>query len=513
MNQSIRVRIILFLLLCSLVVLFTYIASIFTLLLGVQAFYIPLIIVIALGFLFYVFNGFFPLLKGKMLRRTVFGFIIVVILAVVVYETISAYDRGIPTVSSGEVDLYEYQPFAKESKAVELDEPIRFKMEGEIPIIDGATALYPIYAALAQATYPEKDYDVYDSEVMSNRTPDAYDNLINGKVDMIFALAPSDEQINHAKNKGLEFNLTPIGKEAFVFFVNSKNEVSDLTLKQIKNIYSGEITNWKDVGGANDSIRAFQRPADSGSQTTLEKLMGDTPIMEAPSVDIVSLMGGIIEETADYKNYKNAIGYTFRFYSNKMVQNNAIRHLAIDGVLPTVETIRSGDYPITSEFYVVTAGSENPNIEPFIEWILSEQGQSIIEKTGYVPYTNPLEELSVEEKYPIIKDNVYRVFLKESFELKSKNSSANVLKREYMVIDGKKDNYYPYIETTAVDDSIEDIDEARKYLLETDELALRLPSNTIVNSQVMEQWLSEGYEPINEYWDESPVGLLTEDID
>src|SRR5690606_17014529 len=242
----------------------------------------------------------------------------------------------------------------------------------------------------AQATYPEKGYDVYASEVMSNTTQVAYDSLISGEVDIIFAAAPSKAQINRAKNRGVELELTPIGKEAYVFFVNSKNEVSDLTLDQIKDIYAGNITNWKEVGGSNDSIRAFQRPADSGSQTALENLMGDTPIMEAPSEDIVNLMGGIIEETAAYKNYKNAIGYTFRFFSNEMVQNNAIRHLAIDGVVPTVETIKSGEYPITSEFYVVTAGSQNPNIEPFIEWILSEQGQFIIEETGYVSI-NPSE--------------------------------------------------------------------------------------------------------------------------
>ncbi|WP_042149076.1 PstS family phosphate ABC transporter substrate-binding protein [Paucisalibacillus sp. EB02] len=391
MKRSARVRILLFLLISGVVGIFAFIASVFTLLFGVQEFYTPFIIAVALGFLFFVFNSFFPFLKGKMLRRTLLGFVIVAVLSVVVHEVISAYDRGIPTISNGDVDLFEYQPFVEDTKAVKLDEPATFKMEGQLLIIDGATALYPIYAAFAQATYPEKGYDVYASEVMSNRTQVAYDTLINGEVDMIFAAAPSKAQINRAKIRGVELKLTPIGKEAFVFFANSRNEVSDLTLNQIKDIYSGKITNWKDVGGANDSIRAFQRPADSGSQTALENLMGDTPIMEAPSDDIVSLMGGIIEETADYKNYKNAIGYTFRFFSNEMVQNNAIRHLAIEGVPPTEETIKSGDYPITSEFYVVTAGSQNTNIDPFIKWILSEQGQSIIEKTGYVPIVGSSE--------------------------------------------------------------------------------------------------------------------------
>ena len=112
---------------------------------------------------------------------------------------------------------------------------------------------------------------------------------------------------------------------------------------------------------------------------------GIIPIMDPPTEDIASLMGTIIGQVSDYKNHNNAIGYTFRYYSSQMVNNNKIRLLAVNGVEPTVETIRSGEYPITNEFYAVTAGSDNPHVEAFLEWILSEEGQEIIEKTGYVP--------------------------------------------------------------------------------------------------------------------------------
>lgn len=378
-------RIFLFLISSLAICFAAYIAGFITLLFGIYKFYIPFIIALTIGILFFVFNHYFNIVTGKALRRITILFFAIAALTIIVYESIHLYDKSIPTLANDSVDLYEYQPFDEHTKAVKLDEPATFKIEGEIPKIDGATALYPIYAAFVQATYPEKQYDVYESEVASNRTPNAYQNLINGKVDMIFALAPSETQLKIAKNKGKELKLTPIGKEAFVFFVNAKNQVTDLTLDEVKKIYSGEITNWSEIGGANDPIRAFQRPADSGSQTTLEQLMGDTPIMTPPTEDIISLMGGIIEETANYKNYKNAIGYTFRFYSNEMVKNESIRHLAINGISPTIETIRNGEYPITETFYVVTAGSENPHVQPFIDWILSSQGQSIIEKTGYVP--------------------------------------------------------------------------------------------------------------------------------
>lgn len=164
-----------------------------------------------------------------------------------------------------------------------MDQEASLKLQQPLPIIDGATAFYPLYAAFTEAIYPKKDYQPYESEVMVNKTPIAYSNLIEGYVDLIFALAPSEQQIHYAKVNGVELKLTPIGKEAFVFFVNAKNNIDGLTLDQIKDIYAGNITNWSEEGGKDEAIRAFQRPQDSGSQTALQNLMGDTPIMEVPT--------------------------------------------------------------------------------------------------------------------------------------------------------------------------------------------------------------------------------------
>ena len=296
----------------------------------------------------------------------------------------SLYKLTKPVVQADGVDLYEYAPFMDGSKAVSLEEPASFEMEGDLPVIDGATALYPLYASFAQAVYPEKDYDPYMSEVMSNRTGQAYESLINGEVDLIFVAGPSEAQLERARQAGKELNLTPIGKEAFVFFVSKGNPVKGLTQEEIRGIYSGTIINWKEVGGKSEEIRAYQRPPDSGSQTALEAFMGDTPIMEAPTEQTADLMSGIIEDVADYRNYGGAIGYTFRFYSQSMIGNHDVRLLAVDGVEPTADNIRSGDYPVVSELYAITAGTDNPNVEPFIEWILSEEGQEIVEETGYV---------------------------------------------------------------------------------------------------------------------------------
>lgn len=361
-----------------------FVGAIFTTLMGELKFYTPLVVIITVAVILYSLNLIFNLVKGKIVKRATITFITLTFLAVIGHEANEAYHNSFETVNS-EVNLYEYHPFYEPTKAVSLPEEATLKIEDALPKLDGATALYPLYSAFVKATYPKKEYDIYKSEVMSSKTGEAYRKLINGEVDMIFAAGPSDNQLDLAEQKGVEFKLTPIGKEAFVFFVNSKNPVEGLTVEQIQAIYSGEVTNWNEVGGNNNSIRPFQRPADSGSQTALEKLMGDIPLMTPPKEDIVSGMGGIISETSSYRNYKNAIGYSFRFFSTEMVKNGEIRHLEISGVFPTKETIRSGEYPLSSPFYAITAGSNNPHIDSFIEWILSDEGQYLVEATGYIP--------------------------------------------------------------------------------------------------------------------------------
>ncbi|WP_391204751.1 PstS family phosphate ABC transporter substrate-binding protein [Psychrobacillus sp. L4] len=365
-------------------IFFITIVILFIMLLTGKIYYIALIIIGAV--VLYVFNvltlfHFFKTKKRKMMFGTIAG---VAILMSAISPMQHAYTNRLPTVDA-EVKINKYEPFTNSQRVAILEQQATLQLTDNLPKMDGATALYPLYASFVQATYPKKDYSPYDSDVMVNTTPDAYSNLFNGKVDMIFVASPSEAQKKTAEQKGLELKMTPIGREAFVFFVNQKNPIDGLTIEQIQAIYAGKVTNWKDVGGKNNTIRAFQRPADSGSQTALEHLMGTIPIKEAPSEDIATGMGGIINEVSKYKNYKNAIGYTFRFYSTEMVKNNQIKLLEIDDVAPTQETILSGAYPITSEFYIVTAGTENPNVEKLIEWILSPQGQGLVEKTGYVP--------------------------------------------------------------------------------------------------------------------------------
>ena len=334
-------------------------------------------------------------LPPKAISWTKRGLLAIYALAAV-YIAWGAYRDSIPTLDDRELLLWQYRPFTEDTKAASLDEPSELQLECLTGIhlkMDGATALYPVYAAFVQAVYPDgTDASPYTAIAACTNTVSAYDRLIKRDVDVIFVAAPSADQLDQAAKAGIELHLTPIGREAFVFFVNSKNPVEDLTVEEIQKIYTGEITNWREVGGKNQSIRPFQRAANSGSQSALERLMDGLPLLEPEQEDRVSAMDGIIRQVADYRNFANALGFSFRFYATEMVSDGNIRLLAINGVPPTKQTIRDGSYPLTAEFYAVTASSVgmpapesyNKELGAFLDWILSEQGQEIIEKTGYV---------------------------------------------------------------------------------------------------------------------------------
>ncbi|WP_379162158.1 PstS family phosphate ABC transporter substrate-binding protein [Paenibacillus sp. sgz5001063] len=351
------------------------------------AFYAPLVVVVGCGLAVYSVMSIFGLLSSRARNLSLAVFAGLCLLSTAGYELNKAYVNSLAVVDDHEVILNQYEPFEVNTKAAALDKPATYHITTQLPRLDGATALFPLYSAFVQAVYPEDHYDPYeindDNILLCSSTAFAYKRLIAGDSDIIFAAAPSLAQQKEAKRAGKELKLTPIGREAFVFFVNKRNPVSSLTTEQIKDIYAGQLKNWKEVGGKNNRIRAFQRDEGSGSQTMLEKIMDDRPLMTPPQEDVMDLMSGIISQTSDYRNFKNALGFSFLFYTTKMNKNDQIKLLAIDGVQPDQESIRNGMYPMTSEFYAVTAGSVNPNVKPFLDWIQSAEGQELVEKTGY----------------------------------------------------------------------------------------------------------------------------------
>ena len=297
------------------------------------------------------------------------------------------YNKSITVNTSPNIDIQAYLPFDEDSKIVKTDSKT-LKLTENLPRIDGAAALFPVYSAFVNAVYPNTT-KLHDGIFEYNNTPDGYRLLAEKETDIFIGVYPSDEQRAYAEENQTTFEYTPIGTEAFVFFVHKDNPITNLTTKQIKDIYSGKITNWKDVGGKNEKIAAFQRNEGSGSQSMLKRFMGDTPIMDAPTEMVNDLMAGIIEQVADYKSKTNSIGFSFRYYVEGIIKNPDIKMISIDGAAPTSENIRNGSYPILTPIYAVTyKENQNGNVDKLLEWILSDEGQYIINETGYVGIKN-----------------------------------------------------------------------------------------------------------------------------
>ena len=294
------------------------------------------------------------------------------------------YDKSITVNTTPNLAVHEYLPFDENSKIVTLPKEASIKLTENLPVVDGAAAVFPVYSAFVNAVYPETT-ELWDGVLEYNNTVGGYAELGLKNTDIFFGAYPSEEQIAEAKSHGTEFVYTPIGYDAFVFFVHKDNPIDNLTTEQVQGIYSGEITNWSEVGGKDEKIAAYQRNEGSGSQSMLIRFMDGKEIMEAPTEMVDDLMVGIVERVSDYRSKPGSIGFSFRYYLEGIIKNPDIKLLSIDGIAPTVENIKNGSYPITASLYAVTyEGNDNENIDKFIEWVLSDEGQYLIEKTGYV---------------------------------------------------------------------------------------------------------------------------------
>ena len=269
------------------------------------------------------------------------------------------------------VEVDEYLPFAKNSKIIKKEAEV--KLEGDLPRIDGAAALVPVFNSFVYSLYPENavKYENGDftkeSALQYHNTRGAYKGIVDGDVDIVFCAKPSKEQTQYGLDKGVELELTPIGRESFVFLVNSNNPVDNLSMQQLKDIYTGKITNWKDVGGKFRPINVIQRNKGSGSQTALENLIGE---------DIKGNFFG---------PFGASLGFSFRFYVEELTKHGHIKMLSLNGVYPNKENVQNNSYPIVSNFYAVTRkGETNPNVQKVLDFILSPIGQEIINEVGYV---------------------------------------------------------------------------------------------------------------------------------
>ena len=256
-----------------------------------------------------------------------------------------------------------------------------------MPKLDGSTSTAPLAEAICCVLLGESREQVANL-VRFNKTTTAYYNLIDGRADLLIVGEDNAEILEVKERQGFKWEREPFATDAFIFVVNEDNPVNSITIDEARRIYTGEITNWNELGGDDQQIVPFQRNTDAGSQNLMEKLvMKGTPMMEATLDFVVNTMGQLMEVVKSYDGSPGAIGYTVYYYAEEMEMAQGLKILNIDGIVPNPATIRSEEYPLLNPKYVVIpadAAADSPNRILF-NWLLGEEGQRLAAHEGYVP--------------------------------------------------------------------------------------------------------------------------------
>ena len=234
----------------------------------------------------------------------------------------------------------------------------------------------------------EFTYKEYLEQNLCSGSHEAYINLIEGNTDVIIASRDiSRNELQSSVEQGVEIEADPLAIDALVFIVNPNNPVTNLTSDQIRKIYTGEITNWKEVGGVDHAITPYIRNTDSGSQEKMETLVmnGLTMINGTYMPEIIGsqMASPYMQLEAD----KYGIAYTPYFYCTAMVRDlMRVNILSIDGVTATKETLRANQYPLTSHIYAAVRKTQDHNSTAYklYRFLFTERGADIIDESGYI---------------------------------------------------------------------------------------------------------------------------------
>ncbi len=214
-------------------------------------------------------------------------------------------------------------------------------------------------------------------------------SLINGTVDIANASRQiSAEETAEARKRGIEPQEHVIARDAIAVIINPNNPIQQLTLKQISQIYRGEINNWKYLGGEDRPIVRVSRETNSGThvyflESVIRLGQKDNKQIFAADTLLLPSSEGIISEVGDNPN---AIGYDGLGYVTDQVKVIGIAKKQGDAyVLPSAATVNSGTYPISRDLYMYTGQNPSPLVKTYLDWILTPEAQQIVAELGFVP--------------------------------------------------------------------------------------------------------------------------------
>ena len=271
---------------------------------------------------------------------------------------------------------------------------IKLTIEGydkdNFPRLDGSLANEPLLLRMiGDLTDTDADTaEVYLADSFVNGgTSTSWGKLLYDNMDLIISYEPPQEVKEEYVDEFDRLEIDPLGRDGLVFIVNVNNPIESLTVDQIRDIYTGKITDWSEVGGEPGKIRAFQRNSTSGSQTLLNKLvMNGEKTMEPEKDLLVGTMGELIESVAGFDGSGSAIGFSVYYYAEKMKSDPNLKMIKVEDVAPSNATIEDGTYPLVNDFYMAIRASEKADspVRKLRDWMLSENGKELLEEEGYV---------------------------------------------------------------------------------------------------------------------------------
>ncbi len=241
--------------------------------------------------------------------------------------------------------------------------------------INGSTTVFPIAQTAAEEFM--KENPSVNVSVRGTGSGNGIASLISGTCDIADASRPMKQsEINMAKANGINPVPHIIAKDAIAIIVNPNNTISKISHIDLRRIYSGEITNWKDLGGPNMKIVPVTRDSSSGTfEIFEEKVLGKGT--EMVSTAVVQGSNQTVKTTV--AKTPGAIGYIGLGYAD-----NSVKVLKYDGVNPSKETVADSMYELSRPLFMYTNGKPEGNVKKFIDFVLSPEGQRIVEKVGYI---------------------------------------------------------------------------------------------------------------------------------
>ena len=278
---------------------------------------------------------------------------------------------------------------------------IQLGFDEEMPVIDGSTSTYNYTVQLYWDLFTNHDAHPQFPKANS-KSYESYERLIRGEADVLFAATRASQDLEAlARREGVELEYIPIAQDAMVFFTNEENAITGLTQEQIQDIYvRNAYDNWNEVGGPDAKLLAYCRNTDSGSHALMERYFlegGELSLSpEILQVRVSKAMSSALSDVGEALSLDPpayAIGYSvYAYYENYRelmvdVTPNQVKLLAIDGVLPTDETIADGSYPLADYNYVVIRADEPENspARRLADFMLTAAGQEVVSSAGFLP--------------------------------------------------------------------------------------------------------------------------------